>query len=271
MTRKLKSRFGLIRDPFSKDVPVELLYAHDRAKSAITRLKAAVQARRCAVLTGEPGVGKTFVVRALEAELADNRFRVTYVHHARVNLRDFYRQLSLMLGLEPRATAAALFHAVRQNVEEIAAQRIHPVLVLDEAHLAPIPVLEHLHILLNFDRDSKPLLSLLLVGLPALRDLLARAALSSLAARLPVRAHLEALDTEQIGDYLRHRLESAGCAEQVFAEDAVLLIGEASGGVLRKIDVVAGAALDLVCEGRARLVDAAIVEDAIRLCAEALV
>jgi hypothetical protein len=36
--------------------------------------------------------------------------------------------------------------------------------VLDEAHLLHQDTLDHLHILLNYEWDSKPLLSLLLVG-----------------------------------------------------------------------------------------------------------
>jgi type II secretory pathway predicted ATPase ExeA len=196
---------------------------------------------------------------------------VTYVHNSTVNLRDFYRQLSQVLGLEPRATPSALFRSIRSQVEEISAQKVHPILVIDEAHLTPVQVLEHLHILLNFDRDSKPLLSLVLVGLPGLRDRLARNVLASLAARLPVRAHLDPLDPEQTGAYLRHRLETAGCVEEVFAEDAVLLIAEATGGVMRRIDVLASNALEVACGGRSRLVDASTVQEAVKLCAEALV
>jgi len=226
VTRKLKSRYGLTKDPFSKDVPVDELYVHPGAEAAVARLKATVQGRRSGVLTGDPGVGKTFVIRALEAKLLESRFRVTYVHNSTVNLRDFYRQLSQVLGLEPRATPSALFRAIRTHIEEIAAQKVHPVLVIDEAHLTQVQVLEHLHILLNFDRDSKPLLSLILVGLAHLRDRLQRNVLASLAARLPVRAHLEPLGTDLIGAYLRHRLENAGCVEEVFSEDAVLLIAE---------------------------------------------
>lgn len=269
--RKLKNRYGLTKDPFTKDVPVDELLVHPGVETAVARLKATCKGRRSSVLTGEPGVGKTFCIRSLEESLTDNRFRITYVHNSTVNLRDFYRQLSEMLGLEPRSTPSALFRAIRANIEEIAAQKVHPVLVIDEAHLTQVQVLGHLHILLNFDRDSKPLLSLILVGLPSLRDRLRRNALSSLAARLPVRAHLDPLDSEGTGLYLRHRLEAAGCVSEVFAEDAVLLIAEATGGVLRKIDVLAQNALELACESRSRLVDASVVEEAVKQCAEALV
>lgn len=271
MSRRVRTRYGLTKDPFTKDVPVEELFVHPGAEQALTRLKAAIQGRASAVLTGEPGTGKTFVLRALEAKLPSGRVRVTYVHNSTVNLRDFYRQLSAMLGLEPKATPSALFREIRNQIEEIAAQSVHPVLVIDEAHLAQVEVLAHLHILLNFQRDSKPLLSLVLIGLPLLRERLARNSLGSLAARLPIRVQLEPMGPDKVGEYLRHRMRTAGCGEEVFAEDAVLMISEATSGVMRKIDVLAATALELACDSKSKLVDASVVNGAVKDCAEALV
>ena len=272
MTRKILARFGLTKDPFTKDVPTEELFEHPGAESAIGRLSAALEGRTSAVLTGDAGTGKTFVLRALEAKLPAGRYRVTYIYNSTGNLRDFYRQLATSIGLEPRATAEAVFRMVSTQIEETSStQKIHPVLVIDEAHLLPLGVLGHLHILLNFQRDSRPLLSLLLLGLPELRDRLTRNVLASLSGRLPIRVHLGPLDAEQTGNYLRHRLRTAGCSQEVFAPDGILLVAEAAGGVMRKIGVLASIALEVACESKSKLVDAASVEEAVKRCSEALV
>jgi len=270
VSKKLRSRYGLTKAPFTKEVPTDELYLHPQAEQAVDLLRATIEGRSSAAVTGESGTGKTFVFRALEAQLPTGACRVTYIHNSTVNLRDFYRQLGQALGIEPKATPSALFHKITSQIEDVAQQKTRPVLVIDEAHLLPVEVLGHLHILLNYHRDSKPLLSLLLLGLPALRDRLARNTLSSLGARLPVRIHLAPLAAPQVGEYLRHRMRSAGCSEDVFAEDAVLLIAEATGGVLRKIDVLASAALDVACDGRSKLVDAAVVGEAVKRCHEAI-
>lgn len=270
MTNKVLSRFGLTKDPFTKDVPVEELFEHESAEGAVKRLKAAVEGRSSAVLTGEPGTGKTFVLRALEESLPQSRYRLSYIHNSHVNYRDFYRQLSVILGLEPKATSEALFRMVSRHLEEMALSKVHPVIVFDEAQLLPVRVLEQLPVLLNFQKDSKPFLSVILIGLPELRDRLRRNVLSSLAARLPVRIQLEPLSAQDVTAYLQHRLRSAGSAKEVFGEDAVLLIAEATGGALRKIDVVAAHALEVATEGKSTIVDTAVVERAIKRCAEAL-
>lgn len=267
---KVLSRFGLTKDPFTKDVPVDELFEHDSAEGALKRLKAAIEGRSSAVLTGEPGTGKTFVLRALEEKLPQSRYRISYIHNSHVNYRDFYRQLSVVLGLEPKATSEALFRMISRHLEETALSKVHPVILFDEAQLLPVRVLEQLPVLLNFQKDSKPFLSVMLIGLPELRDRLRRNVLSSLAARLPVRVQLDPLGVQDVIAYLGHRLRSAGCTKEVFAEDAVLLIAEATSGALRKIDVVASHALEVATEGKSAIIDSAVIEKAIKRCAEAL-
>ena len=44
----------------------------------------------------------------------------------------------------PAATAGSLFYAVSRHVEERAEERVHPVFLLDEAHLLHQDTLEHL-------------------------------------------------------------------------------------------------------------------------------
>lgn len=269
--RALLTRFGLERLPFTKEVAADELFVVDGHAEAMARLKSAVESRLSAVLVGESGVGKTCVLRGLERALDPARARVTYLHHANVSPRDFYRQLSMVLGLEPKAHPSAMFRQIQAHIEELAdEQKIHPVLFLDEAQLLPLSMLEQLHLLLNFRMDSRAFLSVVLVGLPELRDRLARNVLGSLSTRLPVRVHLEPLTPEEVAGYLRHRLKVAGCAQEVFSEDAVLSIREASGGVPRKIDVLAQHCLEVAGQGKGTLVDGGIVMDAVRRCAEAL-
>jgi type II secretory pathway predicted ATPase ExeA len=271
----LLTRFGLARPPFTKEFAASDMFQAQPIADAIRRLRSAVEARTSAVLVGESGVGKTCVLRGLEAELNPARFRVMYLHHANVNPRDFYRQVSALLGLEPKAHPSAMFRQIQAHMEELAdQQKVHPVLLLDEAQLVSFSMLEQLHILLNFRMDSASFLSIVLVGLPELKDRLARNVLSSLSTRLPTRVHLEPLDVEGVAGYVAHRMQIAGATSEVFSRDAVLSIREATGGVMRKIDVLALHALEVAFESsrgnQPSLIDGSVVQRAVRLCAEAL-
>ena len=208
------------------------------------------------MLVGEPGVGKTCVLRALRHRLPQAGFRLTYCHNATLGRRDFYRQLCLALGLTPSATAAAVFYAVATHVEELGRERVHPVFLLDEAHLLHQDMLDHLHILLNYEWDSRALLSLVLVGLPELDDRLARRHNRSLYSRLHTPpAPSTPLTPEDTAEYLRVRLTHAGCERELFASDAVAMLHEAASGALRDIDRLATAALREAARKKKKLVE----------------
>jgi general secretion pathway protein A len=271
MMNKLLSTYDLMRPPFGKDIPASEMFETDALRQARERLKAALEGRSSAVVTGESGCGKTCLLRALEEDLPPGRYRLHYVHNATVNRRDFYRQLSIGMGLEPRANFASLFASVSQHIEETAGQhKLRFVLFLDEAQLLPIQVLDQLHILLNFQKDSKAWLSIVLIGLTDLRETLKRNVLSSLAARMPMRVHIPPLDSDHVKAYVRHRMSVAGCRREVFAEDGLLLMWKATGGIMRRLDVLAEQCLEVASSNKSNLVDATVVEKAIRACAEAL-
>jgi general secretion pathway protein A len=137
--------------------------------------------------------------------------------------------------------AAGVFHAVSSHVVELAAARVHPVFLLDEAHLLHQDTLDHLHILLNYEWDSKAFLSLVLVGLSELDDRLALRRNRSLASRLHHRFLIGPLTPEDTAAYVRARLARAGCTRELFPQDSLAMLHEATRGAMR--DRVASAAL----------------------------
>jgi general secretion pathway protein A len=268
---KILSTYGLAREPFTKDIaPGEMLQT-ESLQDAMQSLKAAIEGRTSAVVTGDSGSGKTCLLRALEEDLPPGRYRLHYAHNSTVNRRDFYRQLSIGMGLEPHSSFAALHASISQHIQELASQhKLRVIIVLDESHLLAIQVLEQLHILLNFEKDSKPWLSLILIGLPDLRETLRRNVLASLTARVPIRIHLQPLDAEQVRLYIRHRMTTAGCRRDVFSDDALLLMSKATGGIMRRLDVLGDQCLITALKAKSNLVDAAVVQKAIQICGEAI-
>lgn len=229
-------RFGLSELPFSKDIDPEQMWRNTARDAAIDTITGALRTRQSVLVCGDPGVGKTCVMRAVREALSQTAFRLTYCHNVTLGRRDFYRQLTVALGLSAKATAAALFHAVSTHVTELGRERIHPVIVLDEAHLLNQDTLDHLHILLNYEWDQKPLLSLVLIGLTELEDRLHMRRNRSLYSRLTTRVWLEPVSPADTEQYVAVRLALAGCDRQIFARDALALGHEAARGVLRDLD-----------------------------------
>ncbi|MGH9363386.1 MAG: ExeA family protein, partial [Thermoanaerobaculia bacterium] len=235
------------------------LWLPSSKQAAVDALLDALSERASVVLTGEPGVGKTCVLRALRHRIPTAGYRLTYCHNATLGRRDFYRQLCLALGLQPSATAAGVFYAVSTLVEDLAKDRVHPVFLLDEAHLLHQDTLDHLHILLNYQWDSRALLSIVLVGLPELADRLALRRNRSLASRLHHRIAIDGLTPEDSAEYLRTRLRRAGCDRELFASDAAALLHEATAGAMRHLDRLGAAALREAARRKRRLVERDVV------------
>lgn len=176
-------------------------------------------------------------------------------HNATLGRRDFYRQLCLALGLPTSATAAAVFYAVSTHVEQLGKERIHPVFLLHEAHLLHQDVLDHLHILLNYEWDSRPLLSLVLVGLPEMRARLELNHNRALYSRVSCRLTVEPLTPEDTGEYIRYRLKRVGCERDLLTSDFLAMLHEEANGSLRDVARLATAALREAARRKKRLVE----------------
>jgi len=252
--------FGLSAPPFCKDVDDAALWMPTSKKTLVDTLVDAVTDHQHVLLAGEPGVGKTCTLRALRNRLPDAGFRLTYCHNATLGRRDFYRQLCLALGLSPKASAAGVFYAVSTHVESLARERMHPVLLLDEAHLLHQDVLDHLHVLANYEWDQKPLLSLILVGLPELEDRLTLRRNRSLWSRIHTRIRIDDAEIGDTVEYIAHRLDAAGCKKSLLTSDALAIVHEATRGALRDIDRVVTNALRSAARKKLKLVDLELVE-----------
>lgn len=262
-TQKL---FSLSLDPFTKEIDDTEIWLPPSKKDLVDTITAALTRRQHILLTGEPGAGKTVVLRAVRHALPKTRFRLTYCHNATLGRRDFYRQLCTAIGLSPKATAAAIFCALNEYVEQLAAEhKQHPVFLMDECHLMKDDMLDHLHILQNYAWDSKALISLVLIGLPELRDRLHRRRHRSLMTRLQHRLVLDPLVPDDTAAYLTFRLERAGCKANPFPPDSVALLHEKTGGLMRDIDRIASLSLDLAARRRNKTIHKDIILDAINI------
>lgn len=249
------THFGLKEAPFSKEIADSDLWLPASKAGVVEALGQALKERASVMLTGEPGVGKTCVLRALRHRLPQAGFRLTYCHNATLGRRDFYRQICLALGLSPSATAASVFWAVSTHVQDLGRERVHPVFLLDEAHLLHQDTLDHLHILLNYEWDSRALLSLVLVGLPELKERLAMRHNRSLYSRLHCRLAIGPSSPEDTAEYVRYRLKRVGSEREVFTSDALAMLHEAASGSLRDLDRLATAAMREAARAKRKLVE----------------
>ena len=117
--------------------------------------------------------------------------------------------------------------------------------------------------LLNFEMDSKDRIILLLVGQTNLKSTLSLQAHEALRQRISMNYTINNLKVEESRFYIDSKLNSAGLLVKLISDEAYNLIINTANGVIRKINQIMNAALSLLCNKQAEIIDEQIAMDAI--------
>lgn len=250
-----RQHFGLSTHPFGNEIEPEDLFPAAGAKELEVRLSHLLELRGIGLITGDSGSGKTCCCRKVLTALHTSLYRVLYVCLATGNVMDVYKTISWEMGLPVERSRAALFRQIRLEVSRLVTEaRCRVVLVVDEAHHLRPEVLEDLRLLTNYRMDSENRLCLLLLGQTELRRRLSMTVYEALSQRIVVRYHLVPLTREELPAYLSHRLTRAGTQIALFEPAAQEALFQATGGLPRKINLLAHHALLAAALSRTRSV-----------------
>lgn len=252
-----KNYFGFEREPFGQDLSVQELYPLAGLQALCDRFLYAVQLAAVAVITGEVGSGKSTSLRYAASKLHPSEYKIIPVLANTGTVIEVYRQIAIALSAESTASSISrVTKLIRSLVSEIAARKERPVFLIDEAHLLRLEVFAQIHLLTQFEFDSKPVLSIVLCGQNSLIDNLLYYTSRPLASRVVGKTHLEGITLKDMQGYLNHHLQIAGVKERLFSEEAVVAIQQGSGGLLRRANLLARGALIAAASEECSLVSA---------------
>ena len=106
--------YGLTGIPFDKSIKPDEIFLSASAKELQSRLEYMKCHRGLMLITGEPGTGKTTILRAFVDRLSQLSYQSFYVPLSTVNILDFYRQLNYHLGGQPLHLKSALFRSIQK-------------------------------------------------------------------------------------------------------------------------------------------------------------
>ena len=252
--------FSLKFNPFTKEVPTEDLFISQDLQELEQRLKYLQHTRGIGLVAGEPGTGKSTTLRKFVTELNPSLYRHCYFSLATVTLNEFYHGLALKLGEQPTHKRVAMFRQIQQAICNMYYDnRITPVIVLDEIHLASSKLLEDLRLIFNFKMDSQNPFILILSGQPPIRNKLGLNINKPLRQRLTVKHIMQGLKQEEIKDYCNSRLRLAGLVEDIITEPAFEAIYANSNGIPRVVNSLMTNSLIYACNQNQRRVDEEVI------------
>ena len=239
------SHFNFSERPFTLQPDPDFVYWSDVHKRAFAVLEYGIMTQApLTVVTGEVGTGKTTLVHLLLRQI-DADMSIALISNAKGGRGDLLRWILNAFDVETDINLdyVALFQRFQDFVVNEYAEGRHVVIIFDEAQNLTIDILEELRMLTNINANKDELLQLILVGQPELRELIHRPDLRQFAQRVTAIYHLEPLNRETMGGYIRHRLRQVGGSGREITADAMNAIFHYSEGVPRIVNKICDVAL----------------------------
>ena len=225
--------FEMEHTPFTRDIPVERLYTSPKIENALGRLVYVVDRQMFAVVTANPGCGKSTLIRMLDGRLGREKYLLLYLSDSKLTPRWLYAGLLGQLGLEAHFFSGDSKRLLQKEIGSVCAeQKKKVVCVLDEARPLGKDMLEEL-------REQK----LRLQAYTAIRQ------------RTDMNIVPDRLDRAETGKYIAAHLAYAGVKQDLFTSGAEDEVYKISTGIPRMINRVCEKTLLYAYQQQKRLAD----------------
>lgn len=224
------SRYGLEFNPFVKNSK-DILVPTSNYEEVKIRLDYLLQTKGLGLITGDPGLGKTTIIRNWTNTLNKAAYKIIYLPLSTLTVQESYKQLALSLNIEPHYRKRNNFDEIQSTIRRLSIEKkITPIIIFDEANYISNGFLNDLKMLFNFDMDSKDLAVVLLVGQKVLTTTLSLKAHEALKQRIITSYNIDTMSLEESFKYIQTKLSSAGCNSMIFNEQAIRAISSRASG-----------------------------------------
>ena len=178
-------------------------------------------------------------------ERLPNHIETVYLATPSLSRQEILHAIAHELGITlPSSQTHQAMRALQERLLEIYATGRRVVVLIDEAHAMAEETLEEIRLLSNLESNRHKLLHIVLFGQPELDERLSAKSMRQLQDRITHHFFLAPLRPNEINNYLMFRLRTAGYrGPDLFTPSALRVIGKASGGLTRRLNVLADKSL----------------------------
>lgn len=251
----------LRKKPFENSFEPDFYFLSENSSDILNRLGYCISERKqLAVLTGDYGTGKTFLVQNLLKKYAKDKFFILSLSATRQLPNSSHQQFILENEYQDLSSGSTFdsIQEIKNLMLEKAREGQHGILVIDEIQLIEDEhIFDDFRLLLNTNFEYKPIATVILVGHSGFQQTLAN--LPQLQQRLTVNCHLRPYTDDETTSFINYRLRQTGCKENMFSDEALQKIHLIAGGLPRKINNVCDLALVLAFMRRRKPIDIEII------------
>lgn len=239
--KKIQALYGLKWNPFSQEIPPEALQSFPAFDRFYYRIEDLVLEGGFAACMGEPGLGKSVVLRMLNERLKlMPDVVVGEFTRPQSSINDFYREIADLFKVPFSVSNRYLGHqGLRQKWRShIESTLVRPILLIDEAQALSTGVINEIKSLSSERFDSQMLLTVILAGDMRLADLLESPGLKPINSRLRHRLILSPRDTGDLEEFLTEALRRAG-APGLMTPEVITALADRCMGNTRSLIILA--------------------------------
>jgi len=241
--------FNLKQPPFKITPDTSLFFpGGDRGAILDALIYAIVSGEGIVKLVGEVGSGKTTLCRMLEKELPEN-IEIVYLANPSLSPDNILHAIAFELHLKvrPDDTRLKVMNSLQNYLLEQHAENKQIVVFVEEAQSMPIATLEEIRLLSNLETAQNKLLQIVIFGQPELDVMISKQEIRQLKERITYSFYLSPLKPGEVKDYINSRLRACGYRSvELFNDKALKTIFKYSGGLIRRINILADKSL-LAC------------------------
>ncbi len=230
--------YGLVKKPFELVPDPKMFFVSETHKEALAVLRyGVVSDKSFLLLTGGVGTGKTTLIQTL-VTLLHKPVRLCLISNPTMDKDEFFYYLASQLKLPYDGNKAKLMVYLSKLLELCHKKKEKVLIILDEAHVIPVDLLEEIRLLSNQTGKYRNVLSVFLVGQPEMLKRLGTERLKPLKQRIGIRFHVESFTGDETIQYILSRLKKAGARRDIFTDKALNLIHKAASGNPRLINIL---------------------------------
>ncbi|MEJ2637983.1 MAG: AAA family ATPase [Desulfosarcinaceae bacterium] len=253
--------FGLKQKPFHPVPNPEFFFPAPKYRESLAHIQyGLMEGGGIILLSGEPGCGKTTLIRYLLNQISEE-YVTAVQYHTGVGTGSLLWFMLGEFGLQTdendRNRAIEIVYRFLNQQHKVG-KRV--LLIVDEAQNMSHLAWEEIRLLTNLQTRDAVLLQVMLAGQAELQSRLELPEFAQISQRVFVNTHLPPLDADETAGYVNSRTQQAGAREPLFTEEALARLHEASGGIPRMINMICDSALLFAFSDEIRPVGGAVIE-----------
>ena len=257
----IKTYYGFQQQPFANYLEAQQLYRLPSMIDIAERSLFAISNSMVFVIIGEIGAGKSTTMRYAINELPSKHYHPIHIIGGAWSFVELLRQCMITLGLFTRTNQqTTMLKQIYEMFSHIRADGREPVLFIDESDLFHQNVFSQLHLLSQQNPNDNRILPIIMCGQETLFEKLKNPYARPLFNRVLDGYNLRSMNQNECIGYIQHHLTTiAGSSTDIFNEQAIIAVTQASGGIPRNINSICLKALKHGMDEKVQTISAEVI------------